>query len=157
MSEKKNRDEQRVGSPKDIRYSKEVKARVTADQKEYVQSLAKQFGKPESDVLRFALDVVNGTFPKNYFPTKKEVEAMREYLLVMINLLNDLNRIGKKAGNNENQIARAINSGKIDDICNGDFYIMIEENRELMDQLREVYARLEPHLKYRYDRRSSWL
>lgn len=157
MSEMTQKDEQVMSSPKDIRLTKEVKARVTENQKQFVKGLAQQFGKSEAEVVRFALDMVNGTFPDDFFPTKEEIEITRAFLLEMINLLNEFNRICKKAANNENQIAKAINSGRVDEIGNGDFYIMIDENRELMDQLRDVYTRLEPYLKYKFDRRPTWL
>lgn len=157
MSETTQRDEQMMASPKDIRLTEQVKARVTEDQKEFVKGLAKQFGKSEAEIVRFALDIVNGTFPDNFFPSKEELEETRADVLKMIDVLNDFRRICKKAGNNENQIARAINSGKVDELGSNDIYIMIDETRELMDQCRDVYARVEPYLKYKFDRRPSWL
>jgi len=157
MSEMTQRDEQMMASPKDVRLTKWVKAKVTADQKEFVKEMANQLGKSEAEIVRFALYLVSGTFPDDFFPIRQELEETREDVLRMIDLLNDIRRICKKAGNNENQIARAINSGKVDELGSNDIYILIAETRELMDECREVYSKLEPHLKYKFDRRPTWL
>ena len=157
MNEKVTSDEQIVASPKDIRLTKQVKARVTEDTKKFVKETAEQFGKSEADVVRLAIDMVSGTFPEDFFPTKGELEEVRAEVLEMINILNDVKRICLKAGNNENQIARAVNSGRVDELGNLDLYVMIADTRDLMDECREIYDKLEPHLKYKFDRRPSWL
>lgn len=143
--------------PKDIRLNDMVRARVRKDQKEFVKSQADQFAKSESAIVRFSLDAIRGIFPPDFFPSKEELDETKKDVLALSNILADIRRTVKKAGVNENQIAKAVNSGRAPELLDEKYYDLLKETRELMEACRDLYWLLEPNMEYVFERKPEWL
>lgn len=157
MESKEKRQEPTNMPPKDIRLLKQVKARVNTDQKKFVKSQAEEFGKSEATIVRFSIDAIRGIFPPDFFPTKEELDETRQDVLKLADVLAEIRRTVKKAGVNENQIAKAVNQGKADVLLEERYIDLLDETRELMAACRDLYYLLEPNMEYIFKERPQWL
>lgn len=157
MEERKIQREPANRPPKDIRLKDTVRARVRPDQKEFVTSQANQFAKSESAIIRFSLDAIRGIFPPDFFPSKEELDETKKDVLALNNTLADIRRTVKKAGINENQIAKAVNSGRAPELLDEKYYDLLKETRELMEACRDLYWLLEPNMEYVFEKQPKWL
>ena len=143
--------------PKDIKLNQTVNARVRSDQKEFIKATANEFGKKESEIVRFSLDAVKGIFPPDFFPSKEELEQTRKDVLALADVIAEIRRLVYKASVNENQIARAINSGRVDELGVNGIWHLINDTNELMDACRDIYEILETNMEYVYKDTPEWL
>ena len=143
--------------PKDVKLNQIVRARVRSDQKDFVKATADEFGKKESEIVRFSLDAVKGIFPPDFFPSKEELEQTRKDVLALSDVIADTRRLVYRAGINENQIAKAVNSGKVDELGEGGIWRLINDTNELMDACRDIYEILEANMEYVYKDTPEWL
>lgn len=171
MKNEEMRNKNKSDLPKSIRMEQTVRARVRDDQKKFVRSEADAFGKNESEIVRFSLDAIRGIFPPDFFPSRSELEEVRKDVLALGDVLADIRRTVKYAGININQIAKAINSGKVDEYLSnkltGDIETQADKRTEMwtdldtaekqLNALRDIYFILETNMEFIFDKKPDWL